>query len=175
MNTANRVALFVLFAVGTVACDKKAASDTAAAASSAALTGASPAVPAGGGAPAAADAVVATCTDPDTKICKEYLGTAPTLAADLCKGLEGHGVFANGKTPCSREKLSGTCVVKSDTANEVHLYYLQGEASETDQADVNKVGCEMKEGKWTAAPPSAKPAAAPAAPKAPAGKPAKKK
>ena len=171
MNASNTVLALTILALGATACGKNTSQDGSSAgpASSASTTSAGTA----GGAVGAANGVGATCNDPDTKICKEYLGAVPVLAADFCKGPEGHGVFTKGGSPCSREKLSGTCVIKTDAANEVHAYYLQGEAPESDQADVNKIGCEMKEGKWTAAPPSAKPSSTPA--KAPAAKPAKKK
>jgi hypothetical protein len=175
MNASNTVLALTILALGATACGKNTSQDGSSAGPASSASTTSAGTQAGGAVVGTANGVGATCNDPDTKICKEYLGAVPVLAADFCKGPEGHGVFTKGGSPCSREKLSGTCVIKTDAANEVHAYYLQGEAPESDQADVNKIGCEMKEGKWTAAPPSAKPSSTPAPAKAPAAKPAKKK
>jgi hypothetical protein len=136
--------------------DKSASSTGAAAtgAASQAATAAAAATAMPGGKPG----VVATCNKKG--ICTEYHNTIPDLSEDLCKGTDG--TFAKGSTPCTTEKLLGTCVNKL-TPDTTTFWY-----GGADELDVDKGICEALDGKWTvpaaasAAPSAASSAAAPA-------------
>jgi hypothetical protein len=135
------------------ACDKKPSTDSAsstAATSSASTTGAAGKTDTTT-APAKGDTttVLATCNDPSVGICREYFGLVPMLADDLCKGLEGKGVLKRGSTPCARDNMLGTCMIKGDDASEAHYYY---RTQDGDSPDIAKASCDMKSGAWTAAP-----------------------
>src|SRR3954471_5427770 len=89
----------VLFAVvATAGCGSKGDSGSKASGSG----------PAAAGAGAAAKQGLGSCTNKGSATCKEYYGTLPMLAEDLCKGFDGKGVLAKGNVACAKDNLSGT-------------------------------------------------------------------
>lgn len=151
------LACFALLALAAslAGCGNKQEAPSSAGASAAPAQNAPPAAASGTAAAAAPGGerpVLGSCNDKSSGMCKEYLGVLPLLAEDLCKGLEGKGVLTKGSTPCSRDKLVGTCEIKGDEASELWYYYAQAGIT----ADMNKMGCEIV-GKWT---PASKAAAA---------------
>jgi hypothetical protein len=170
MKTTALVATLALAAASLTALGcggDKSASSTGAAATGAAGQAATAAATPGG-----KPGVAATCNKKG--ICTEYHNSIPDLSEELCKGTDG--TFAKGSTPCTTDKLLGTCVNKL-TPDTTTFWY-----GGPDEADMDKGICEALDGKWTvpaaasAGPSAASSAAAPPAAKTP-GKavPARKK
>jgi hypothetical protein len=116
-------------------------------------------------APATAGAILATCNNPTDGKCKEFKGVMGIADEDSCKSLGG--TFKKDSTPCSHDKLLGSCA-QADTSlglDAVDYFYKADGAT----ADGMKSLCEgVMSGKWTAAPKGAP--AAPAAKAAAKGK-----
>ena len=127
--------------------------------SAATLTGAAAPAPAGG--------IIATCNNPTDGKCKEFKGAMGIAEEDSCKSLGG--VYKKESTPCSQDKLLGTCAQADSSlgTNDVDYFY----KAEGTTADSMKSLCEgVMSGKWVAAPKAAGPAAKPTKPGAKAKK-----
>jgi hypothetical protein len=121
--------------------------------SSAMITGASSATPPPSavpaeGAPAAPPAVAATCIDTPAGACQEYLGFAPTMAETYC-GYSQTAKFAKTTTPCSRDGLIGTCVLKDGPLTDIRYRYKKKGESAAAAAASAKLACDGLPGAWT--------------------------
>jgi hypothetical protein len=109
--------IFPLFLVALSGCSKpspeeqKKSEEKLAAALASAMTAPSSSAPAlrAAAAPAAAGGILATCNNPTDGKCKEFKGAMGIAAEDSCKTLGG--VFKKDATPCSHDKLLGTCAL----------------------------------------------------------------
>src|SRR5262245_6475416 len=132
MNTTHLAATLALVASSLVALgcgSEKSSGNTAAAASG------TPGATAAAGGKAG---IVATCVKKG--VCTEYRNSIPELSEDLCKGTDG--AFNKGATPCSTDKLLGTCVNKITPDSTTYWY------GGPEEADLDKGLCEALDGKW---------------------------
>ncbi len=165
--------IFPLFLVALSGCSKpspeeqKKSEEKLAAALASAMTAPPSSAPTltAAAAPAAAGGILATCNNPTDGKCKEFKGAMGLAAEDSCKTLGG--VFKKDATPCSHDKLLGTCAQADSSSgmDDVDYFY----KADGVNADGMKSLCEgVMSGKWTPAAKTA--AAAPAAKAAAKGK-----
>jgi hypothetical protein len=165
-----------LVALSLVACGKKDEAAASALLTQAVAEAASASAVPAAAAPAAAAAgpgkILAQCMKKDVAQCTETYRFVPELASDMCKGLEGTGVFTKGEAACPKDGLVATCEFVGETQTEITYHYREKNLPLAQTVDGARAGCTMVNGKLTVAPEPEK--AGPAA-KAAKAAPSKKK
>lgn len=88
----------------------------------------------------------------DVAQCTETYRFVPELAADMCNGLEGTGVFTKGEVACPKDGLVATCEFVGETQTEITYHYREKDLPLAQTVDGARAGCTMVNGKLTVAP-----------------------
>ena len=157
---------------------KKKEDEFAAAIASTLSAAAPPATTAAAAAAAGAPGkILGQCSRKENSSCKEIYGVFGLAEEEVCKGLDGSGVFTKGEKPCPKENLIATCDSVGGEQKVTTYYYVDKTQTVAAQRESAKVVCSFTDGKYAevattpaagAAAPAKKAVAAPAA--APKGK-----